>query len=236
MDDFPALPPIRYTTLRQQIRSGDILLCAGNSAFSALIQRATGSIFSHVGFILRLDAIDRIMILESVESIGVRAIPLSNYVFDYNATGKGYPGKMLIARHTDFRADNIIHLSQSATRLLGYPYNTKEIIDIAMRIGLGTVGIHPAAAEQSGQRAFICSEYAAMCFHSVGIQLDFDPRGFIAPADFARCPQVQPVGMIDPAEVPAYEKNRKKILPPLSRHPKETGKKIVSEEDTTVTA
>ncbi len=207
MDAFPTLPPVRYSELRHQIRSGDILLCAGSSPFSTLIQRATESVFSHVGFLLRLDAIDRIMILESVESIGVRAMPLSNYVCDYNATNQGYPGKMLIARHADFRAENIAYLSQFATRLLGYPYNSREIIDIAMRIGLGSVGIHPASAENTARRAFICSEYVAFCFHSVGIQIDYDPRGFIAPADFARCPRISPVGIIDPTAIPRYEKN-----------------------------
>ena len=69
MEAFPSLPNKHYRELRHEIRSGDILLCSGHSVFSTLIKKATGSIWSHIGFILRVDAIDRIMVLESVESI-----------------------------------------------------------------------------------------------------------------------------------------------------------------------
>ncbi|MDF2868305.1 MAG: hypothetical protein K0S11_1775 [Gammaproteobacteria bacterium] len=81
---FPDTPIRTYDSLRNQILSGDILLCSGSALFSNLIQQATQSVWSHVAFILRLDAIDRIMVLESVESIGVRTVPLSSYVYDYN--------------------------------------------------------------------------------------------------------------------------------------------------------
>src|SRR5437867_8122662 len=107
MEEFPTMPIKHYRELRHEIRSGDILLCSGSSVFSTLIQKVTGSVWSHVAFILRVDAIDRIMVLESVESIGVRAVPLSNYVNDYNATRKGYPGRLMLARHHDVRQDNI---------------------------------------------------------------------------------------------------------------------------------
>ncbi|MDX1900732.1 MAG: YiiX/YebB-like N1pC/P60 family cysteine hydrolase [Gammaproteobacteria bacterium] len=211
MDDFPVLPPKSYTELRREIRSGDILLCSGSGVFSNLIQNATNSVWSHVGFVLRLDVIERIMILESVENIGVRTVPLSSYVYDYNATGKGYPGRLMIARHRDLREDNIVKLSKFATSLLGYPYNSQEIIRIAMRIGLGTVGLQPQAPDDITQRAFICSEYAYLCFKSVGITIDYDPLGFISPADFVRCKKVQPLGYIDPDKVAQLQTSRKKL-------------------------
>jgi len=212
MDDFPKLPPIAYHELRHKIRSGDILLCSGNSPFSTLIQRATNSVWSHVAFVLRLDVIDRIMILESVESIGVRTVPLSNYVFDYNATQKGYPGRIMIARHADVRQENIVKLSKYATSLLGYPYDSEEIVRIAMRIGLGTVNLQPDSPESVPSHAFICSEYAYICFQSIGIKIPYDCLGFITPADFARCEKIQPLGYIDPEKIPAYENTSTKII------------------------
>ncbi len=198
MDDFPALPDLTYTQLRDEIRSGDLLLCSGNGPFSGLIRHATGSVWSHVAFVLRLDVIDRIMILESVENIGVRTIPLSNYVSDYNGSGKGYPGRMMIARHKDLREENIYRLSSFATSLLGYPYNREEIIRIAMRIGLGTVGMQPQSPDPEPRREFICSEYVYLCLQSVGVHVEYDPLGFIAPADFARSEKIKPVGYINP--------------------------------------
>lgn len=198
MEQFPSLPSRRYHELRDDIRSGDILLCSGNSVFSNLIKKATSSIWSHVGFVLRLDAIERIMVLESVESIGVRAIPLSNYVHDYNATGKGYEGKLMLARHRDVKEENINRLSRSAVDLLGYPYRTEEIIHIAARLGVHSMGLPGQKADAETQRAFICSEYAYTCFKSIGVNIDYNTIGFIAPDDFARHEKVDHICFIEP--------------------------------------
>ncbi|EKD53982.1 MAG: hypothetical protein ACD_60C00133G0002 [uncultured bacterium] len=196
MDDFPNLPVKRYEQIRNEIQSGDILLCSGNAVFSNLIKQATKSPWSHVAFILRLDLIDRIFVLESVESIGVRAVPLSSYVFDYNATGKGYEGRLMLARHRDLKPENMINLSKTATDLLGYPYHTEEIIRIAARISKHTLGLSDTV-EEMPKREFICSEYAYVCFKSVGITIDYNPLGFIAPADFARCAKVDALSFIE---------------------------------------
>src|SRR3990167_5984783 len=142
METFPPLLSKHYREIHSQIRAGDILLCSGNSAFSSLIKKATQSVWSHVAFILRIEAIDRLMVLESVESIGVRTVPLSHYICNYNATGKGYPGKLMLARHQGVAHSNINVLSTLAVDYLGYPYNKEEIIHIAARIGLHNLGVH----------------------------------------------------------------------------------------------
>lgn len=191
MDILPSLPNKSYQELRHKIRSGDILLCSGQSFFSNMIQQATQSVWSHVAFILRLDVIDRIMILESVESIGVRAVPLSSYLSDYNGTGKAYPGKLVLARHADLKQENIIKLSKMAIDLLGHPYNNQEVLRIAARIGMNSFGLPVQELDTPTGREFICSEYAHVCFKSVGVDIDFNTLGFIAPADFARCHKVE---------------------------------------------
>lgn len=193
MEEFPLVPLKHYREICNEVRSGDILLCSGNSVFSTLIQKVTGSVWSHVAFILRVDPIDRIMVLESVESIGVRAVPLSNYVSDYNATRKGYPGRLLLARHQELKQENIVKLSTLAVDLLGFPYGKDEIIRIAARIGMHSLGLPTFQPEAIPQHEFICSEYAQTCFKSVGIHFDYNDGGFIAPADFARHPKVIPL-------------------------------------------
>ncbi|MDF2868304.1 MAG: hypothetical protein K0S11_1774 [Gammaproteobacteria bacterium] len=45
-------------------------------------------------------------------------------------------------------------------------------------------------------RAYICSEYAYACYQSVGITIDYDPSGFITPADFAKTALVNSVSFI----------------------------------------
>jgi len=192
----PALPSKHYKELRDEIRSGDILLCSGNSLFATLIQKATGSIWSHVAFVLRVDAIDRIMVLESVESIGVRTVPLSHYVRDYNASGRGYEGNLMLARHEDVREENIVKLSRLAVDLLGHPYRTEEIVHIAVRLGMHTLGLPEQKVDSEKQRAYICSEYAYTCFKSIGAKIEYNPAGFIAPSDFADSAKVKPICFI----------------------------------------
>lgn len=194
---LPDVPSHDYNIIRPQIHSGDILLCSGSSLFSSLIQQATQSIWSHVGFIMRLDAINRIMVLESVESIGVRTVPLSCYASNYNGTGKGYPGKVLIARHAAFKPQNIGNLSRHAVDLFGYPYDKDEIVRIALKIGMRTFAFPENAGPPQAGRAFICSEYAYDCYKSVGIQINYDTSGFVAPADFAKTPEIHPVGFVN---------------------------------------
>jgi hypothetical protein len=196
MEDFPILPSKHYKDLRHEIRSGDILLCSGHSTFSTLIQKATGSIWSHVAFILRIDAINRIMVLESVESIGVRAIPLSNYVRDYNGTRQPYAGRLMLARHADLKEENIANLSRSAVDLFGYPYGKDEIVRIAARISMHALRM-PIGDSLKPQREFICSEYAHTCFRSIGIDFDYNQLGYIAPADFATHPKVKTICYIE---------------------------------------
>ena len=75
LHSVPDVPLRAYEEMRSSIRSGDLLLCAGSSVMSRLIQHATACIWSHIALIARVDAIDRVLVLESVESIGVRCVP-----------------------------------------------------------------------------------------------------------------------------------------------------------------
>jgi hypothetical protein len=155
---------------------------------SQMIQHATDSHWSHVGVIWRLDHLDRILVLESVESIGVRAISLSQYVNNYNHTGKPYPGTVCIARHRGFPVDAPTPFGQEVVDLLGTFYDTREIASIALRIMGHKLGF--GAKPPTNNRLLICSEFAEVIYKSVGIVVPYDPRGFIAPRDWAECPQV----------------------------------------------
>jgi len=196
-ETFPDSPTYLYSDIRADIRTGDLLLCSGTSTFSTLIKKTSNSIWSHVGFIIRLDMIGRIMVLESVETIGVRAVTLSSYINNYNATGKSYPGKLLIARHQEFRPDNIMNLSHTAVDLLGYPYNSIEIAEIAARITLKSIGIDLSNSIPDKLHAFICSEYAYFCYKSVGINIPYNCNEcYLSPADFAKTPEINAIGFV----------------------------------------
>ena len=193
---FPRLQKKRYQDVRPLIRSGDLLLCSGSALFSKMIQKATKSVWSHIAFVLRLDSIDRVMVLESLEPQGVRTVPLSSYVHDYNGTGKGYPGRVLLARHAQIalQTSQLKKMSQFAVDRFGYPYDKDEIIRIAARIGRGIFGF--TRGEVKRDKEYICSEYAWECFNRVGIRFSYDRRGFIAPRDFAADSNVQAIARL----------------------------------------
>ena len=189
-----------YSDVRPLIRSGDVLLTSGSSPMSRIIQSATGSAYSHVGFILRLDSLDRLIVLESVESIGIRACTLGSYVSDYNGTGQAYPGILQIARHRQVNLEETVSLvtfSRTAVDLLGYPYGTRDILNITTRIIAEKLGMSPQPIRSD--KAFICSEFCALCFASIGVHIPFNALNYIAPRDFATCVDMTILWEIDTA-------------------------------------
>jgi uncharacterized protein YycO len=197
IDRFPNAKPEEYQNIRTRLQSGDLLLCSGTAVFSRLIQKATESVWSHVGFIIRLDAIDRVMVLESVEPVGVRTVPLSHYVRNYRGDGIGYPGKVAIARHdriSDVSTERMNLMSRFAVDLFGYPYDKDEILRIAARIGRDLLGFTKTQVRQD--REYICSEYVWECFERIGVRIPYDRRGFIAPKDFVRDAAVKGIAVV----------------------------------------
>lgn len=191
MDGYPHVPLVAYEDVRSEIKSGDLLLCAGSSIFARLIQHSTGSVWSHVGCLVTVAAIQRILVFESVESVGCRAVPLSRYVANYAGDGVGYKGRVFVARHAAFRPDlapAFTAFSQRAIDLLGFPYDTQTILRIAARVVAAQVGFHPAEIGQNS--AFICSEFAWEMYKAFGITLPYGTSGYIAPKDWAEAPEV----------------------------------------------
>lgn len=193
INEFPRVPCLNYEEARLQIRSGDILLCSGTSDFSQIIQGFTDSIWSHVGFILWNKEIDRLFVMESVEGIGVRMVPLSFYVSNYEGAEKSYPGRLLIARHEDFKRVHIRNLAKKAIDLIGYRYDGDEIARITLRIALSKIIKEKGENPVEHDSEYICSEYAYECFKSLGLYIHCDSRGFIAPVDFAKTKEVNAV-------------------------------------------
>lgn len=204
MTDFPDLPQRPYDEIRGALRSGDILLASGDYAFSKLIRKASGSCWSHVAFVMRLDPIDRVMVLESVEGKGVRTIPLSGYVQNFEGTGVGYRGRLAVARHRRFALsaspERMRDMAQFAVDRFARPYDDEEIARIAARIVGASLGF--SAEEMPRDEAYICSEYVYECYARLGLAIAHDPRGFIAPADFARDPDIEILCEIPVAKAP----------------------------------
>lgn len=195
MREFPTdRPVVEYDTCRNDIRDGDLLFCSGSAPMSKMIQWATMSCWSHVGLLMWVESIDRLVVLESVESIGVRSVPLRSYLTDYNGSGKSYPGRLVIARHGAMAQNSTAaaraRLGQFAVDRLGYSYDSQQIAMIAARIMGGLFLGKRDARLPADNRAFICSEYVWYAYNELGIAVQPNERGYVAPSDLAADPNM----------------------------------------------
>lgn len=199
-DVLQTLKPQSYAEIRKAVRDGDVLLCSATDDVSRLIRWATKSPWSHVAIAYRLDEIDRVMVLECVEKIGVRAVPLSTFISRTSSGTHPYPGRILLARHAGMgaksRAKPWKKIAGFAFDRLGDRFSIGEVLKIALRIAISGVHrgkLHPSLGPKD---EFICSEYVARCLKTVGVEIAWDGRGFVAPADIANDPRVEAVAQI----------------------------------------
>ncbi len=201
-DIFSQMPPTSYAAAREKIQNGDIAIFSGREPMSQLIEQATKSAFCHVGFIWRMDDIDRIMLLESIENVGVRMVPLSAKV-NGGVSGKPYNGQLVIARHADFPEPgpaltaSFRTMTEFAVDRLGCPYNAEEIAMIGAKIAASAVGMKLPDFLQPAN-AYICSEYADICYQKIGITVSRADPDLVVPADFAREAKVRAIATIKP--------------------------------------
>lgn len=178
-----------YEGLRDMLRSGDLAFCSGSYVFSGLIQRFTGSVWSHVGIIYRDETLGRVFILESETGIGVRLVPLSKYLKDYHGRRRPYRGQIVIGRiEPGLEGEQVKRAVSYGMDLLTKPYDNWEIIRIALRI-LFRVG------RRTRDRKFICSELVDECFNAAGVKFT-RPDNYISPDDIWRNATVAMQGRI----------------------------------------
>ena len=187
---FEGLGLSRYEDIRAEIRTGDLLLCAGNYAISRIIEHFSDSMFSHVGLVYCWN--DRVLVFESVEDDGVRLVPLSHYVRDYENSGTAYDGRLFIGRHDEpFEPDQVKAMLGRAADELNRKYDKDEMLEILARVTIG-LGKH------QDDDAYLCSEFVDRCFQEVGIVFDRDPDDYIFPEHIAADPNVQALWEIEP--------------------------------------
>jgi hypothetical protein len=199
--------PTPYAKLRETLRDGDIVLCQGRDPFSRLIQWSTKSPWSHVGMVFRVDSLDRVIVVEAVEKIGVRAVSLSDFLSRDSAGTHPYPGKILFARHQALAGDvadpRVRKLADFAFEKLGCKFAPGEILKIAMRIiDARLFGNRKTPKFLISDDEFICSEFVAGAFAKAGLPIPWDGLGFIAPNDIADDPNMQLVAQADVAHPP----------------------------------
>jgi hypothetical protein len=199
-DILGALPARAYEQVRGEIRDGDLLLCSATDFGSRMIRWATKSQWSHIAIAFRMEEIDRVLALECVERIGVRAVPISDFITRTSSGQTPYPGKILLARHTALatEADRtpLLKMNAFAFDRLGDRFSNRETAKIALRIACGRLNLRMPRILGADDE-YICSEYVARCFAAIGLPIPWDGLGFVAPGDFAQDPRIEAVAQIE---------------------------------------
>ena len=175
------------------IRDGDLLLCSATDPFSRLIAWSTKSSWTHVGLAWKWPQVDRVLALECVQHIGVHAVAMDRFISQTSSGTRPYPGKIVLARHDGLqRMSNINAVVDDAIDLMGCRFSPAEIVKIATRIVFGRFDRHMPQRLRSKDE-FICSEYVDRCYRRVGVEIRWNGRGFISPADIANDSNVHAV-------------------------------------------
>ena len=175
-EEILRLVPTQYSTIRNTLKTGDLVFCSGNYLFSRIIQRFTKSVWSHVGIVYFDPTLDRMLILESEKLYGVRVAPLSKYIKDYHGKNKPYKGLIAIARmEPELNLLDIKRGISFGMDELTKPYDDWEILRIAFRI-LFNIG------KRVNDRKYICSELVQVCYKQMGIVFHYRNK-IISPDD-----------------------------------------------------
>lgn len=170
---------VRYESIRDTLKTGDLIFCSGDYLFSRIIQRFTKSVWSHVGVIYYDPTLDRMLVLESEKLYGVRLAPLSKYIKDYHGKNKPYKGLITVARlEPELNLDDIKKGLSFGLDELTKPYDDGEILRIALRILF-------SRGKRVKDRKYICSELVQVCFKVMGVHFKYHKK-IISPDDIWR--------------------------------------------------
>lgn len=187
------LPAEDLATISPKIRDGDLLFCSAHDPFSRLIGWSTKSPWTHVAIAWHWSSVGRIVALEAVQRIGVHSVGIERFISQTSDGQRPFPGEIVLARHADIgdRA-SLTPLIQYAIDCMGDPFSPAEIAKIGLRIAFArTQQEMPDRLKPEDE--FICSEYVDRCYRKVGVEIPWDGKGFIAPADVANDPRVSAV-------------------------------------------
>ena len=188
------LPAEELSLIAGKVRDGDILLCAAHDPFSRLIGWSTKSPWSHVAVAYRWPAVNRILAFEAVQRFGVRAVSIDRFISETSDGTHPYPGKIILARHRQTpEHEGLKPMADFMLDSMGDRFSGVEILRIAARIVIGRFE-RPMMKSLKAKDEYICSEYVCAAFAAIGIEIPWDGRGFIAPADFALDPMVEAIG------------------------------------------
>lgn len=191
--ELERIPVEPYGSVRPLLRTGDVLLAAGEHWISHVISRATRSPMTHAGIVYVMPDEDRVLLLEAVEGQGVHFAPLSRLV--WGTPKQRYRGMLFVLRHREpvtrlgLRAASQFGFDHLSAR---YGYWTLAVILARILLGLRQT------RTEFEDDAWVCSEFASSWLMSAGLGLDVHAAdyGFVTPDALWRDPRLDLVARI----------------------------------------
>ncbi len=174
--DLKKLPVMPYEKVRHFLRTGDLFFSSGSYLFSGAIQKLTNSVWSHVAVVYVDEELGRVMLLEAEPYIGIRLIPLSKYLYDYNGKRRPYKGQIVLAKlNVELEKPKINRGISFGLDELTRPYDNYEILRIMLRILL-------RVSKREKNRAYICSELVRDILAKAGMIIQYNDT-YISPEE-----------------------------------------------------
>ncbi|MFT3680090.1 MAG: YiiX/YebB-like N1pC/P60 family cysteine hydrolase [Ferruginibacter sp.] len=165
--EIKQMPVIPYEKIRENLKTGDIVFCSGSYLFSGIIQNLTKSVWSHVAVVYKDEELGRVLMLEAEPQIGIRLIPLSNYLKDYKGSKRKYKGQIVIGQLKDPIEQMQLNRGISfGLDSLTRPYDNYEIFRIMIRILF-------KISKRERNRSYICSELVRDVFAKAGVIIQY---------------------------------------------------------------
>ncbi len=175
-----------YSSIRNELKTGDIVLFSGKGAFSDIIKYGTLSKWSHVGMILHIPEYDFLTVWESttlsnvkdLESDmprkGVQLVPLSDRV-------QKYSGDITVRqlKGADLPENSLRKLMELRKELRGKPYE-KSKIELFKAAYDG-----PFGHNIEDLSSVFCSELVAEAYQRLGLLTEEKPSNEYTPGDFS---------------------------------------------------
>ncbi|WP_257297113.1 YiiX/YebB-like N1pC/P60 family cysteine hydrolase [Endozoicomonas sp. YOMI1] len=175
-----------YSSMRNELKTGDVVLFSGKGAFSDIIKYGTLSKWSHVGMILNIPEYDFLTVWESttlnnikdlesgVPRKGVQLVPLSNRV-------QKYSGDISVRqlKGCDLPENSLRMLMELRKELRGKEYE-KSKIELFKSAYDG-----PFGHNKEDLSSIFCSELVAEAYQRLGLVTEEKPSNEYTPADFS---------------------------------------------------
>ncbi|MXX74350.1 MAG: hypothetical protein F4210_14775 [Holophagales bacterium] len=178
---------VSYESIRDELRTGDIVLYSGKRPISAIIKLSTFSRWSHVGIVVRLHEFDFVTVWESTKKgtglldldsatlrKGVQLVALSERV-------ETYRGDIAFRRLSgaEFESGDYERLWELRRELRDKPYETDRL-ELVKAACDGPFGLN-----EEDLRSIFCSELVAEAYQRLGLLDESKPSNEYVPADFS---------------------------------------------------